>query len=188
MAERRTGLSKIESFGAQMNNQTTWLIVFVGLTAFALLVQAIMAVAAYIIVRKTLKTVESHVSELRTTAMPLLHKTRDTLDKIKPRVESIAEDVADLTSRLREQGVQVQATTSEILNRVNKQTSRVDAMLTNVVDGVEHASYVVVDSVAKPARQVSALLAGAKAFVSVLATGRRPGQGPEVVADRDMFV
>lgn len=171
-----------------MNNETTWLIVFVALTAFALLVQAIMIVAAYFIVRKTMKTVESHVSELRTTAMPLLHKTKDTLDKVRPKVESIAEDVADLTSRLREEGVHVQATTSEILNRVNKQTTRVDTMLTNIVDSVEHASYAMADSVAKPARQVSALLAGARAFVTVLATGRRPGQQPEVVADQDMFV
>jgi uncharacterized protein YoxC len=171
-----------------MNNQTTWLIVFVALTAFALLVQAIMVVAAFFVVRKTMKTVESHVSELRTTAMPLLHKTKETLDKVRPKIESIADDVADLTSRAREQSVQVQATASDILERVHRQTSRFDTLLTNAVDGMEHASNVVADSVAKPARRVSAFLAAAKAFLTVMRTGRRPGQQPEVVADQDMFV
>jgi methyl-accepting chemotaxis protein len=171
-----------------MNNETVWLIVFVALTAFALLVQAIMVVAAFFIVRKTMKTVESHVSELRTTAMPLLNKTKDTLDKVRPKIESIADDVADLTSRAREQSVQVQATASDILERVHRQTSRVDTILTNAMDGVEHASNVVSGSVVKPARKVSAFLAAAKAFLTVMRTGRRPGQQPEVVADQDMFV
>jgi uncharacterized protein YoxC len=171
-----------------MNNETTWLIVFVALTALALSVQAIMAVAAFFIVRKTMKTVEGHVSELRTTAIPLLHKTKETLDKVRPKVESIADDVADITSRAREQSVHVQATASDILERVHRQTSRVDTILTNAIDGVEHASNVVSGSVAKPARKVGAFLAAAKAFLTVMRTGRRPGQQPEVVADQDMFV
>jgi len=62
-------------------------------------------------------------------------------------------------------------------------------MFTGVVDSVEHASNVVVDSVARPVRQASALLAGAKAFLGVLATGRRrPGDRVEVTANEDMFV
>jgi len=177
----------MESFGAEMNNEI-WLIVFVALTAIALLVQAIMVVAAFFIVRKTMKTVESHVSELRTTAMPLLHKTKDTLDRVRPKIESIADDVADLTSRARDQGVRAQATASDILERVHRQTSRIDTILTNTIDGVEHASNVVSGSVAKPARKVGAFLAAAKAFLSVMRTGRRPGEQPEVVADQDMFV
>ena len=108
----------MESFGAEMNNEI-WLIVFVALTAIALLVQAIMVVAAFFFVRKTMKTVESHLSELRTTAMPLLHKTKDTLDRVRPKIESIADDVADLTSRARDQGVRAQATASDILERVH---------------------------------------------------------------------
>jgi hypothetical protein len=46
----------------------------------------------------------------------------------------------------------------------------------------------VVDTVVKPVRRIAAMLAGAKAFFTVLATGRRPGQQVDVVADQDMFV
>ena len=60
-------------------------------------------------------------------------------------------------------------------------------MFTDMLDNVEHASNVVVNSVARPARQVSSLLAGAKAFLTVLTTGRRTRQA-EGVTDQDMFV
>jgi hypothetical protein len=96
--------------------------------------------------------------------------------------------MADLTHRVKQQGAEVQATTADILERVHRQTSRVDTMITEVIDGIEHASNVVSDSVSRPVRQVTAMLASAKAFLSVLATGRRPGRQQEIVADQDMFV
>ena len=171
-----------------MNNETIWLIVFVGLTAFALLVQAIVMAAAFFVVRKTINNLQGQINEVRATAMPILNKTKDTLDKVRPKIESIADDMADLSSRVRDQGVRAEATASDILDRVHRQTSRVDTMLTGALDGVEHASNVVSDSVVRPARKVSAFLAAARAFLTVMRTGRRPGEQPEVVADQDMFV
>ena len=171
-----------------MNNETIWLIVFVGLTAFALLVQAIVMAAAFFVVRKTIKNLQGQIDDVRATAMPILNKTKDTLDKVRPRIESIADDMADLASRARDQGVRAQSTASDILDRVHRQTSRIDTILTNTIDGVEHASNVVSGSFARPARKVGAFLAAAKAFLSVMRTGRRPGEQPEVVADQDMFV
>jgi hypothetical protein len=128
------------------------------------------------------------VQELRTTAMPVLVKSRETLEKVAPKLESVATDVADIAHILKRQSVEFQAVAGDILERVHRQTSRVDNMFTGVVDGVERASNVVVDSVIKPARQVSAMLAGAKAFLNVLATGRRPNRQADIVADQDMFV
>jgi gamma-glutamyl:cysteine ligase YbdK (ATP-grasp superfamily) len=89
---------------------------------------------------------------------------------------------------LREQGAELQATASEVLERVQRQTSRVDSMVTSVVDGVEHASNTVADTVSRPLRQLNAALASAKAFFSVLATGRRPSRPANATADQDMFV
>lgn len=171
-----------------MNNETL-LVVFVGLTGFALLVQALVMLVAFLTMRKTILSVHSDIQELRTTAMPILNRTKDTLENVAPKIESIATDMADLARRLREQGTEVQIAAQEIIDRVQRQTSRVDEMLTNLVDGVEHASNVVAGTVSKPVRQVSAILAGAKAFLTVLATGRRPmRENNGVVADQDMFV
>ena len=171
-----------------MNNETL-LVIFVGLTGFALLVQAIVMLAAFLTMRKTVVSLQSDVHELRASAMPIIEKSRDTLEKLAPKIESVSNDVSDVVRTLREQTHQFQLVASDVLDRVHRQTSRVDNMFTGVVDSVEHASNVVVDSVARPVRQVSALLAGAKAFLGVLATGRRrPGDRVEVTANEDMFV
>ena len=174
--------------GAEMNNPSNWLIVFVALTAFALLVQAIVMAVAYFTVRRMMTKFQADLGDVRTTVMPILTKTKDTLESVAPKVESIAADMADLAHRLKEEGADVQEKASEILDRVQRQASRIDAMFTGMVDGVERASNVVADNVTRPIRQVSGALAAAKAFLSVLATGRRPGRQVEIVADQDMFV
>jgi uncharacterized protein YoxC len=171
-----------------MNNESTLLVVFVGITGLALVVQAIVMLVAFLTMRKTIVSLQSDVQELRTTAMPILARTRETLDRVAPKIESVATDVADLAHRLKEQSIEFEAVAAEILERVHRQTSRVDNMFTGMVDGVEQASNLVVDSVTKPVRRITAMLAGAKAFFTVLATGRRPDQRVDVVADQDMFV
>jgi methyl-accepting chemotaxis protein len=170
-----------------MNNETL-LVAFVGLTGFAMLVQAIVMLVAFMTMRKTIVSLQSDVQEMRTSVMPILTRSKETIDKIAPKIESIASDMADLAQRAREQGIEVQATATDIMDRIQRQTSRVDTMFTGLIDSVEYASNVVADSVTRPMRQISALLASAKAFLSVLATGRRPGQPAEVVQDQDMFV
>ncbi|MGA8742214.1 MAG: hypothetical protein WB561_13600 [Terracidiphilus sp.] len=170
-----------------MNNQTTLLLIFVGLTALALLTQAIVMLVAFLVIRKLIKSLMADVTELRSKAMPMLEKSRQTLDKVAPKIESVAADVAELAHIVKAQSVEFQVMASEILGRVHRQTDRVDDMFTDMLNNVERASIVVVDSVAKPVRRMSSLLAGAKAFLSVLTTGRRPRQA-DVIADQDMFV
>ena len=169
-----------------MNNETLWLMIFVGLTAVALFGQFIVMLVAFFMVRKTLNSVQGEIGEIRSTVMPMITRSKELLEKVAPKVESVAADVADMAQSAREQTAHIRFTADEVLARVYRQTSRVDHMITNVADGVEHAGSVVADSVAKPVRQVSAMLAAAKAFLGVLATGRRNDR--HVVSDQDMFV
>jgi len=170
------------------NSETFWLIVFVGLTSVALFGQFIVMLMAYFMVRKNIKTVQDEVGEIRSTVMPMLNRSKELLEKVAPKVESVAADMADIAQSAREQTAHIRFTADEVLARVYRQTSRMDNMITNVADGVEHAGNVVADSVTRPVRQVSAILAAAKAFLGVLATGRRPDRPAEVVTDQDMFV
>ena len=169
-----------------MNNETLWLMIFVGLTAVALFGQFIVMLVAFFMVRKTLNSVQGEIGEIRSTVMPMITRSKELLEKVAPKVESVAADVADMAQSAREQTAHIRFTADEVLARVYRQTSRVDHMITNVADGVEHAGSVVADSVTKPVRQVSAMLAAAKAFLGVLATGRRNDH--QVVTDQDMFV
>ncbi len=170
-----------------MNNETL-LLVFVGLTGVALLAQAIILLAFFMTIRKTVSSVQVEVQELRASITPVLSKSRELLDRLGPKLESIATDLAELAHNLREQGAEFQVSADEVLQRVHQQTIRLDAMFTSVLDGVEHASTVVAESVSRPARQISAMIASAKAFLTVLTTGKRQSRPARIGADQDMFV
>src|ERR1700739_5149095 len=86
-----------------MNNETTLLVIFVGITGFALVVQAIVMLVAFMTMRKTIISLHEDVKELRTTAMPILERSRETLDRVAPKIESVADDVDEVTRVLRQQ-------------------------------------------------------------------------------------
>jgi methyl-accepting chemotaxis protein len=168
-------------------NHDTLLLIFVGCTGLALLVQAIVVLFAFLFVRKTVQKLQEDVGDLRSKAAPFLTKSHEIMERVSPRIESISSDVADLTRRAREQGEDIHAAATEILGRVNRQTSRVDTMFTSLFDSIEHAGNVVADSMTKPARQVSGVIAAARAFLNVLAKGRGPEEA-RVTTDQDIFV
>ena len=95
-----------------------------------------------------------------------------------------------LTRALRDQTADVQAAADEIIARVRRQASRLDTMLSSVLDAVDRASAFMADTVAKPMRQLSAFLASAKAVVESLRsrTVRRARQTNRASGDNDMFV
>jgi hypothetical protein len=168
-----------------MNYQTIWEIIFDAIAALAMLIQGIVVLVAYFTVRNGMRKAKDDIHELRTAVTPILAKSRDILEMISPRAKTIRADITSIAETVKEQKVRISATTDEILARVHRQRSRVDHLATNAVDGVEHASNVFCDSVAKPVRQIGAVLACAKAFFSVLSTGRRLERPVGVASDQD---
>ena len=118
-------------------NHDTLLVIFVGLTGLALVVEAIVILAGFFLARKTVKKLHADMDELRSKAIPLLNKSHELMEKVSPRIDSISRDMADLSRRAREQGEGFSEAANDILGRVNRQTSRVDSMFTSVFDSME---------------------------------------------------
>jgi uncharacterized protein YoxC len=108
-----------------MNNETL-LVIFVALTGVALLVQAIVMLIAFLTIRRTVASLQSNVHGLHTSAMPILEKSRDTLENLAPKIESVSNDVSDVVRTLRKQTHQFQLVAGDVLDRVHRQTSRID--------------------------------------------------------------
>ena len=173
----------------KLDNQTLQLIL-IALVALAMLIQAIVLLVAFMAMRKAVRSADKKFEELRSSIVPLVDKTRDLVTRLAPKIEATAEDVAALTHSLRLQTTDVQYAANEIVTRVRSQAGRIDAMLTNVLDAIERAGDFMADAVSKPMRQLSAILASAKAALESL---RNYGPAPRSNADRvsrdnDMFV
>src|SRR5580658_6167939 len=143
----------------------------IGVGALALLMQAIILLGIFLGMRKATKSLREEIEDMRSSVMPVVDDTRELitrLSRLTPKLESTVTDAAELTRSLRAQAADVEVSVEDILERVRKQTSRVDTMFTGTLDTVERATVFVTETIAKPVRQISGLLAGLKAIIESL--------------------
>jgi uncharacterized protein YoxC len=160
----------------------------IAIGALALLMQSIILLAIYLGVRKTAKSLKEEIEDIRSSVMPVVHTTRGLVDRVGPKVEQTATDLAALTQSLRAQALDMEVAVAEVLERVRKETGRVDAMFSNTLDAVDKATEYVTHVVSKPVRQLSGILASFKAIVESLRSPDPSYRDPVVHNDKDMFV
>jgi len=146
-------------------NTETILTVFVAFTGIAILLQACVLIAIYFSLRKTAQSALETSEDFKTTVLPVVHSARELLERISPQIVTISADVAELAGSLKKETQGVSFSAAEIMQRLNKQTARLDTMLTSGLDAVERAGVVVESAVAAPVRQVNGVLAAIKAVI-----------------------
>jgi ABC-type transporter Mla subunit MlaD len=174
---------------AHLDPQTAQLI-FSGVAALALLLQAVVLLAIFFGIRKAIGTLREDFEELRSTVTPFIKEAHGVFDRVAPKIEETTADVAALTHSLRAQSDDLKIATAEILEKARRQANRIDSMTTSVLDTADRAGAFVNDAVTKPMRQLSGILASIKAVVDTLrapepAARRRANRAP---GDPEMFV
>jgi hypothetical protein len=163
-------------------------LIFIALTAIAVLAQAIVLLAMFLAVRKASHTLIFQIEELRLSVTPLVDSSLKLITRVGPQVEGTVADVAEIARGLRVQAAEMEATAANLIERVNEQANRIDVMFTSLLDGVERVGDYVTETVSRPVRQFSGLLAATKAIIESLrhpASARRETRTP---VDRDTFV
>ena len=177
-----------------LDNQTI-LLFFVAITSLAMLTQAIVLLAIYLSMRKAAATIRDEIDELRSSVMPVVDNTRDLcarattlFEKISPKVESAATDLAELAHGLRLQTEEIQVSTLEVLDRVRRQSSRMDQMFSSVLDAVDRAGGFVAEVISKPVRQISGILASIRAVIEALNKPAPEGRPTHTPVNNNTFV
>lgn len=173
-----------------MHNSETVQLVIVAAVALTMLLQAIVLLAIFNTLRKSAQAMREDIEQLRTSVLPVIENVSYLLTKAAPKIEAAATDLAAMSQNLRRQTVDIQAAGKEIFERLQKQSQRVDTMLTRVLDGVDRTTGFMTDTVTKPMRQVAGLLASAKAVIEALRSDAPPAHhaGDQARGDKDMFV
>jgi uncharacterized protein YoxC len=149
------------------DSQTIQLVI-IAVAALAVVLQAVFLIAILISIKKATLTIHKEIQDVRSSITPILINSHDFLTRVAPRIESVSADVADITHILRVRIAGLEIVVAEILERVQRQTTRVDSMFTGALDSVERVGEFVSNTVSKPMRQISALVASAKAIVETL--------------------
>lgn len=174
-------------------DNNTLLLAFVGVTAVAIVLQTIILLAIFTAIRKAARSVKEEVDDLRSSIMPIIDNSRDLFARLGPKIEATIDDLSEIAHGLRIQTAEVQASAFEIMDKLRRQTSRLDRMFTAVLDAVDRAGGFVAETVSLPMRKISGLLASIKAIIESLRTPPpepRPthSANDRPASDRDMFV
>jgi uncharacterized protein YoxC len=170
----------------KLNNEFIML-AFVALTGVAMMAQAIILLAIFLSVRKMARSLHDQVEDVRSSIMPIIYNTRDLMTRLTPKLEAGVNDLGVLLHSLRQQSAKLEASTTEIVERVRVQSSRVDSMVTTALNAVDKAGSFVSQAVSKPIRQLSALMVSLKAIIESLRTIPEP-RSTRPAGDKDMFV
>lgn len=172
-----------------IDNQTIQLIL-IAVVVLAMLFQSIILMALFITMRKAARSTSERIESIYTSVTPIIDNSRALLERLTPKIDKTSDDLTALAHSLRMQTDDLQAAANEIIVRIRGQVGRFDALMTNLLDGVDRASNFMADAVAKPMRQVSAILASIKAAVETLrAVEPNPRSQPvNTPGDNDLFV
>lgn len=170
-----------------MQTHETIELAFIVMAGVALIMQTVILVAMFMGISKGLQSVKDEIGEFKSNVMPVVHNTRDLIERLSPKVERSISDISDVTQRLRTQAIELESVASEVLERVRRESGRIDDMFSGTLDAVDKASVYVTDVVAKPVRQISGILASIKAIVESLRNSDPAYRRPSNHKDKDIY-
>jgi hypothetical protein len=158
------------------SGNTKLLILFVGMVAIAMMVQAIAVIVLAVGARKASKRGFDIVDEFRTKLMPLLDTTQAVIHDSAPKVKIITENLVETSHVVRAKAAEFDATASDMNAMTRAQAARVDGMVTSVLNTTAEITESLQKAVKVPVREFSGLVNGFKAGLDVL-VGRAKGFG-----------
>jgi methyl-accepting chemotaxis protein len=160
-----------------------WAMIFIGLIAAALVVQAIGVLIAGSFAAKLFRRVDGIASELHERTTPLIDKATALVQELAPKVTAITQNVEQASYTVREKVDELGATVSQlnetvqgINERTRLQVVRVDGIVADALQATEQISESIQAGIRVPIRQVAGVVAGVKAAVETLAA-RWPFRG-----------
>lgn len=163
------------------------LILFIAVTAAAVLLQAIILAGMYFAMRKTSAKVESLAEEVKTKVLPTAELAHSMMSDLRPKIETVVDNVSVSTTMLRGQMERIDATLTDIVDRTRLQVIRADEFVNNTMDKLEETREAVQRTVVSPVRHISGLIHGVSAGFEALFSRRR-ARGPVSAAQDEMFI
>jgi methyl-accepting chemotaxis protein len=165
----------------------TLLAVFIGIAALAILLQAGILAGMFFALRKTSAKVNSLAEEVKTKVLPTAELAHSMISDLRPKIETLVDNVSVSTTVLRTQLERIDATLTDIVDRTRLQVIRADEFVTSTMDKLEETRETVQRTVVSPVRQISGLVHGLTVGVEAFFSRRR-GRSPANVQQDEMFI
>jgi hypothetical protein len=160
---------------------------FIFITGLAVLLQAGILLAMFLAMRKTSKKVEALAEEVKNKVLPTAELAHSMITELRPKIESVMDNVSVSTTVLRTQLERIDATLTDIVDRTRLQVIRADEFVTGTMDKLEETREVVTRTVVSPVRYLSGIAHGLSVGLEAF-FGRRRGRNGANVQQDEMFI
>jgi phage-related protein len=169
-------------------NHDTIELILIAVAVAAVLMQSFVLLALFLAIKKSSRSITEQIEDLKSSITPLVDNARGLLERVGPKLEGTTTDVAEIVRAFKVQAAEAEASVAEILDRVRKQTTRIDEMFSGLLNSVDRAGDYVAGVVNGPVRQISGLLASIKAIVESLRGPIREPRETRGSRDRETFI
>lgn len=160
------------------------LVIFVAVTALAVVTQLGILMALFLGVRRTQGKIEGildrHVEPLLVTVRDMVSNSRKAVDRLNEAADEVATFARNQTGRLD----QLMAETTD---RARLQLIRADLMVADALNRIEKTTESVQRGIAGPVREIQALLVGVRTALDFL-FGRRRHLVERTTGDEELFI
>lgn len=144
------------------------LLIFVGMVAVGMVVQAIAVIVMAAGTAKATKRALDLAEEMRDKIIPVVASTHEIIRDSGPKVKIITENLVETSHVVRAKAAEFDMTASDLNMKARAQAARVDGMVTGVLNTTADISQTLQRAVKVPVREIAGLVNGFKAGLDVL--------------------
>jgi hypothetical protein len=154
--------------GSISSGNSRLLLIFVGMVAVGMVVQAIAVIVMAAGTAKASKRALDIAEDMRDKILPVVASTHEIIRDSGPKVKVITENLVETSHVVRAKAAEFDMTASDLNMKARAQAARVDGMVTGVLDTTADISQTLQRAVKVPVREIAGLVNGFKAGLDVL--------------------
>ena len=169
----------------------SWMPFFVAVTALAFVIQALVLVAIYFLLRRQSQRIEETAIEIRSRVAPILGRIQLMVDEVHPQISHMVADAAHITHLARTQVQHADRVVGEALDRLRLQLVHTDQILTGALEAIDQTGSQLRRTILGPVQSITALVRGVQTGLEFFRGNRRRAEAPQPQAetpDESLFI
>lgn len=162
--------------------------IYIVVSTAAIVLQALVLIAMFLAVRKVTAKVESLADDVQDKVLPMVSTAQSMLVELRPKIETVADNVAASTTTIRAQLQRIDATLTDAVDRARLQVIRADEMVNHTMDRLEETRDIVHHAVVSPVRHISGVVRGVSTGFEVFFGGKRRRRNGNGASQDEMFI
>jgi ElaB/YqjD/DUF883 family membrane-anchored ribosome-binding protein len=166
----------------------TWMPIFVGVIALAVVVQTIMLIVIGVVLLKLGTQMKQIADDIHGRINPILSRIQSMVEESQPRITGVIADAAEMTRMAKAQAQRIDEIVAESLERLRLQVLHVDELVTGALEAVQETGNKVKQTVWAPVRSVSAVMRGIQTGFEFYRGNRRRTDGSNESVEENLFI